>query len=137
MEKAVIKLDMGQVVSLIKKWAQDHNMPVAEARSIKTNTQGGFKECAEIESKSRHYTVVWPEVNKDVQSLKQALVKISTAQIPYFLLSGNSVGHEKKLPVKIVTKLKVVFVSIDVFFGDRLFGYARSYLSERLKAVEE
>jgi hypothetical protein len=90
-----------------------------------------------IGGKGRYYTVVWPEVTKDGQSLKQALNKCSTAQILYSLLSGNSVGREKKLLVKIATKLKVVFVCINVFFGDGLFGNAHPYLSERLKAVEE
>ena len=76
------------------------------------------------------------DVTKDVQSLKQALVKISTAQIPYSILSENSVGYGKNLLAKIATKFKNVSISINFFFGDGLFGYAHPYLSERLKAVE-
>ena len=76
------------------------------------------------------------EVTKDVQSLKQALIKISTAQIPYSISSENSVGDERKLLTKIATKLKNGFVSMSFFFGDGLFGYAHPYLSERLVAID-
>ena len=80
-------------------------------------------------------------VTKDPQSLKQALIKISTAQISYSMLAtGSSLGFfnkSLKTSLKIFSKrLHSVIISVKFFFGDGLFGYVHPYLSERLEAIE-
>ena len=81
------------------------------------------------------------KITKDAESLKQALIKISTAQIPYSILAtDNSLGFFNKsikACLKIFSKrLNSVIISVKFFFGDRLFGYVHPYLSERLEAIE-
>jgi len=81
------------------------------------------------------------KITKDAEPLKQALIKISTAQIPYSILAtDNSLGFFNKsikVCLKIFSKrLNSVIISVKFFFGDRLFGYVHPYLSERLEAIE-
>ena len=80
-------------------------------------------------------------VTKDPQSLKQALIKISTAQIPYSILATDSnlgfFNKSLKAKLEIFSKrLHSIVISVKFFFGDGLFGYVHPYLSERLKAIE-
>ncbi len=68
MGKTLIKSDMIQVIRLIKTWAQDHNLTVAEKNPAKTDVLGGIKKYLEFEGKGRFYTVVWQcqTVNDDI-----------------------------------------------------------------------
>lgn len=80
-------------------------------------------------------------VTKDAESLKQALIKISTAQIPYSILATDSnlgfFNKSVKVSLKIFSKkLHSAIISVKFFFGDGLFGYVHPYLSERLEAIE-
>ena len=78
---------------------------------------------------------------KDTDSLKQALIKISTAQISCSILATDSSLIISNKSVKVCLqilkkKLHSVVISVNFFFGDRLFGYVHPYLSERLEAIE-
>lgn len=80
-------------------------------------------------------------VTKDPQSLKQALIKISTAQISYSMLATDSslgfFNKPLKTSLRIFSKrLHSVIISVKFFFGDGLIGYVHPYLSERLEAIE-
>lgn len=75
----------------------------------------------------------------DPQSLKQALIKISTAQISCPVLDSNSRYLNKWCKGFIGTikrKFNSLLISVNFFFGDGLLGYAHPYLSERLQAID-
>ena len=70
------------------------------------------------------------EITKDATSLKQALIKCSTAQISYLNPTQNK-------DLRFISKrLHSIYISGKFFFGDSLFGYAHPYLSERLKVID-
>ena len=81
------------------------------------------------------------DVTGNAQSLKQALIKISTARISYSTAPKTNTSFFSK-PLRAF--LKVLYrqyhsaaISIRFFFGDELFGYTHPYLSERLKVIDE
>jgi Zn-dependent protease with chaperone function len=79
------------------------------------------------------------EATKDVHALKQALIKISTAQVFYVTLDAKPQCLDKWFNCFIDTirrKLNSLFASIRFFFGDGLFGYTHPYLSERLQMID-
>ncbi len=77
------------------------------------------------------------DVTKDAQSLKQALIKISTAQLSYSISpKKDNTCYRKKILLKFAEKFNSILVSVKFFFGDGLFGYTHPYLSERLRAID-
>ncbi|MCK4998872.1 MAG: M48 family metalloprotease [Anaerohalosphaera sp.] len=73
---------------------------------------------------------------QDPQSLKQALVKMSVAQIEH---TTRQYGHDNmsaKLLKTFKNELRSIMISIKFFFGDSLFGYAHPFLSERLQEID-
>ncbi len=81
-------------------------------------------------------------VTRNPQTLKQALIKISTAQMSYLKsVSSNpnadSIARKRKLFIgRLKEKWYTATMSVRFFFGDSLFGYAHPYLSERLDAID-
>ena len=76
------------------------------------------------------------------QTLKQALIKISTSQVSYLKpasndFTENSIDYKRKLFIgRLKKKWYTMTMSLRFFFGDSLFGYAHPYLSERLDAID-
>ena len=74
------------------------------------------------------------EATKDAQSLKNALIKISTAQISYL---NNSQKESSNIFISKTIKMwHSAYISVRFFFGDSLLGYAHPYLSERLGIID-
>ncbi len=73
--------------------------------------------------------------------LKHALVKISTAQCFYSKNPTNGLMNFCTRPLMCLKatgdKLNSMFTSVKFYFGDRLFGYAHPYLSERIRVIDE
>jgi Zn-dependent protease with chaperone function len=82
------------------------------------------------------------EVTKNAKSLKQALVKISTAQMSCSMLphdNNHSINKESTVEVcrRIFSNnIKSIVISVNFFFGDGLLGYIHPCLSERLRAID-
>ena len=77
------------------------------------------------------------------EALQRAIVKISIAQLNYLRsnVSRRSADRAKMNGIKggVLRRtrgaLRIDYASIRFFFGDRLFGYAHPYVSERLEAI--
>ena len=95
--------------------------------------------CLNWSSKEMHADQFALEATNDPNSLKQALIKMSTAQVSY---ANDSAGQETRrfsngwLASKIRKKWLSVLTSVGFFWGDSLFGYAHPYLSERIKSID-
>ncbi len=76
-------------------------------------------------------------------ALCRAIVKISTAQMDCIRSSASlrsTVMNKKKGIIRGILRrihkvLLIQYASMSFFFGDRLFGYAHPYVSERLEAI--
>jgi len=76
-------------------------------------------------------------VTEDPSSLKQALIKISAAQLKYRAAYSNETsGFIGCILMGAKQRLSSLRISIQFFLGDRLFGYAHPYLSERLAEID-
>ena len=76
------------------------------------------------------------DVTKDAQSLKQALIKTSAAQISYYTSTTPKPARRfHRLISALKRRLHLTLASVRFFFGDGLFGYAHPYLSERLEMI--
>lgn len=68
------------------------------------------------------------QVTNSPKALKQALIKISTAQ---------KTPTKQNLLIKLFTdRVSSVYFTLQYFFGDNLFGYVHPFLSERLEAID-
>lgn len=93
--------------------------------------------CLNWSQKEIHADQFALELTDDQQSLKNALVKMSTAQISYLNGSNQQKTSFSRnwLVSKISTKWHSIMISARFFWGDNLFGYAHPYLSERLEML--